>query len=72
MRQLSPRRRHIVTLAAAAATFMLWQLGILEPVVLVLAGVAAGASVLCLVTGCLSARIAIARAAGWLERRLQS
>ncbi len=64
------RKRQIAVLALAGAAFVLWGLGLLEAVVLVLCSLAGAGAALTLITGALSVKIALGRAADWLGRRL--
>ena len=64
------RRRHILGLALAGGALALWQLGLLEAVVLTVALMVAGGCVMAIATGAPSARGALARTLGWLERKV--
>lgn len=64
------RRRQILGLALACGAVALWQVGLLEAVVLTVAFVVAGGCVMAIATGAPSVRDALVRALGWLERRV--
>ena len=64
------RRRQTVTIAAAAACVVLWQLGVLVQMVLALSGLAAAGSAFALLAGQSTVRSALGRLAFWLGRRL--
>ena len=64
-------RRQILTLALAGGALALWQLGLLEAVVLTVAFVVAGGCAMAIATGAPSALEALARVLGWLERRVE-
>ncbi len=64
------RKRQIAVLALAGAGFVLWQLDLLGTVVLVLCSLAGAGAALTLITGASSVKIALAKVADWLGRRL--
>ncbi len=63
-------KRQILTLALVAAVIVLWQLRMLETVVLAVALTAGATTLLTLLTGAPSGRHAFGRLLSWLERRV--
>ena len=64
------RRRQLVMLGCSAVAFLLWQMGVLEGVVLSMATLMGLVALLALITGASSGKAALVKMLGWLERRL--